>query len=129
VTAANYADLTSILNTRKAMGAKPVIVAMALSNPAVVNEFEFAVDGLLVSFGVQDQAILEILAGLTEPSGLLPVQLPADMATVETQKEDLPHDMKCHKDNEGHVYDFGYGLNWKGVIKDNRTKQFIPKHK
>jgi beta-glucosidase len=129
VTAANYADLTSILNTRKAMEAKPVIVAMALSNPAVVNEFEFAVDGLLVSFGVQDQAILEILAGLTEPSGLLPVQLPADMATVETQKEDLPHDMKCHKDNEGHVYDFGYGLNWKGVIKDNRTKQFIPKHK
>jgi beta-glucosidase len=32
--------------------------------------------------------------------------------------------MECHVDSEGHRYDFGYGLNWKGVIQDARTKQF-----
>lgn len=27
-----------------------------------------------------------------------------------------------HKDSNGNVYDFGFGSNWKGVIKDERTK-------
>ena len=77
-----------------------------------------------MNFGVQDQAILDILTGSVEPSGLLPLQMPADMNTVEKQKEDVPHDMQPYKDSEGHVYDFGYGLNWKGLIKDSRTEKY-----
>jgi beta-glucosidase len=123
-TAANITDLKAILETTLLMNGKPVIVSMALSNPAVVNEFEPKVDGLLVSFGVQDQALLDIISGKTEPSGLLPLQMPADMQTVEEQKEDVPQDMKPHKDSQGHVYDFAYGLNWKGVIKDERTAKY-----
>ena len=44
--------------------------------------------------------------------------------TVEQQFEDVPFDMECHKDSEGNVYDFGFGLNWKGVIKDARTAKY-----
>ncbi len=40
------------------------------------------------------------------------------------QKEDVPFDMDCHIDSEGNIYDFGFGLNWNGVIKDNRTKKY-----
>lgn len=127
VTASNYTDLESIQNTRKAMKGKPVIVSMALTNPSVMKEFEAEVNGILVSFGVQDQALLDILSGKAEPSGLLPIQMPANMETVETQKEDLPYDMECHKDSEGNVYDFGFGLNWKGVIKDARLTKFKKK--
>ena len=29
-----------------------------------------------------------------------------------------------NKDSEGNKYDFGFGMNWKGVIKDTRTVQF-----
>ncbi len=124
ITASNVTDLNSILDTKTAMNGKPVIVCMALTNPAVVAEFESKVDGLVVSFGVQDQALMDILSGTTAPSGLLPLQMPADMQTVETQKEDLPQDMKPYTDSEGHVYDFTYGLNWKGVIKDTRTEKY-----
>jgi len=120
----NVTDLNSILDTRKAMGSKPVIVSIALSNPAIFGEFEKEVNGIIASFGVQDQALLDILTGKAEPSALLPVQMPANMRTVETQKEDIPHDMECHKDSEGHVYDFGFGLNWKGVIKDARNAKY-----
>jgi beta-glucosidase len=120
----NITDLNSILETKKAMGSKPVIVSMALSNPAVVAEFEKEVSGILVSFGVQDQALLDILSGKAEPSALLPIQMPANMKTVEEQKEDLPRDMECHKDSEGNVYDFGFGLNWKGVIRDARKTKY-----
>ena len=43
------------------------------------------------------------------------------METVEQQQEDTPHDMKVHVDSEGNKYDFGFGLNWKGVINDKRV--------
>src|SRR4030095_9284145 len=56
-----------------------------------------------------------------------PLQMPINMQTVEKQKEDVPHDMQSFKDSEGHVYDFGYGLNWKGVIKDARTTRYVKK--
>jgi beta-glucosidase len=46
------------------------------------------------------------------------------MSTVEKQHEDVPFDMESHQDTEGNLYDFGYGLNWKGVIKDDRTAKY-----
>jgi beta-glucosidase len=127
VTANNATDLKTILDTKAAMNGKPVVVCMALTNPAVVAEFEPQIEGLVVSFGVQDQALMDILSGKTEPSGLLPLQMPANMQTVETQKEDVPQDMKPYKNNEGHSYDFAYGLNWKGVINDARTAKYKKK--
>jgi beta-glucosidase len=121
--AANVADLQLILDTKNAMKSKPVILIANVSNPLVFAEFETKVDGILISFGVQDQAILEILVG-AEPSGLLPVQMPADMLTVERQMEDVPHDMNVHVDTEGNAYDFGYGLNYKGLIRDERVARY-----
>jgi beta-glucosidase len=32
--------------------------------------------------------------------------------------------MKCHVDSEGNIYDFGFGLNWNGVIKDERVEKY-----
>ena len=124
VTATNVSDLKMVLDAKKAMKGKPVIVSIAMSKPMVFKEFEKDADAILVNFDVQDQAILDIITGVAEPSGLLPMQMPADMNTVETQKEDVPFDMVCHVDSEGHTYDFGYGLNWSGVIKDARVEKY-----
>jgi len=125
VTASNYTDLQMVLNTRKIMKDKPVIVSLQISNPLVFEEFEKAATAILVNFGVQDQAILNIIVGNNEPSGLLPIQMPENMATVESQAEDTPHDMTVYEDSEGNVYDFGFGLNWKGIIQDDRTSKYI----
>jgi beta-glucosidase len=124
VTASNASDLNMVLDTRKAMKSKPVIVSIAMSKPMVFSEFEKDADAIIVNFDVQDQAILDIISGASEPSGLLPLQMPADMKTVETQKEDVPFDMICHVDSEGNTYDFGFGLNWNGVIKDARVEKY-----
>ena len=110
------------------MKGKPVIVSITASRPMVFHEFEPMVEGILLNFGTSEQALLEILSGKVEPSGLLPTQMPANMKTVEQQFEDVPFDMQCHKDTEGNVYDFGFGLNWKGIIKDARTTKYI-KHR
>jgi len=124
VTASNTMDLRTVLNTREVMGDKPVIVVTNLSRAMIFNEFEDKVDAILARFSVKEQAILDIISGKYEPSGLLPMQMPANMSAVEKQKEDVPFDMECHKDTEGNVYDFAYGLNWKGVIKDGRTAKY-----
>jgi beta-glucosidase len=125
ITAANYNDLKTIEETKKAMNGKPVIVAITLAKPTIPAEFEKEATAIVASFGVQNQAMLDILTGATEPSGLLPFQMPANMQTVEMQDEDIPHDMLCYTDADGHTYDFGFGMNWHGVIQDARTAKYV----
>jgi beta-glucosidase len=127
VTANNTKSLDIILETKKSMGDKPVITCINMSNPMVFSEFESEVDGIVLGFGIQDQAFLEILSGVVEPSGLLPLQMPASMKVVEEQSEDLAFDMECHVDSEGNVYDFAFGLNWSGVINDDRVEMYANK--
>jgi beta-glucosidase len=124
----NESDLDLVLNTASA--ADKVIVALDVSSPMVFEEFESKVDAILVGFGggrssyLPDKAFLEIITGQVEPSGLLPIQMPANMEIVEAQFEDVPRDMECHVDSDGNTYDFAFGLNWSGVIKDNRTAKY-----
>lgn len=127
VTATNVGDLKNILDTKTAMKGKPVLVVIDGNKPMVFAEFEKEVDAIIYGFGVMDQAVMDVLSGAAQPSALLPVQMPANMETVEQQLEDVPHDMKVHVDTEGNAYDFGFGLNWKGVINDKRVTTYKKK--
>ena len=124
ITTRNHDDLLLVRETKAAMGGKPVVVVLRLDKPAVVGEFEPSADAILVSFGVQNQAVLDIVSGKSEPTGLLPMQLPADMETVETQQEDVPRDMIPYTDRNGNTYDFAFGMDWSGVIRDGRVEKY-----
>ena len=124
VTASNTTDMKLVKDTRTKMGNKPVIVIVQVSKPMVFSEIEKNASGILVHMGVQDQALMDIISGKAEPSALLPFQMPTDMKTVETQYEDVPRDMKAYVDSEGNTYDFAFGLNWNGVIDDERVKKY-----
>ncbi len=124
VTATNTTDMDLVLNTKKEMGEKPVVVVVNVSKPMIFAEFEDKADAIVVSFGIQDQAIMDVITGGSEPSGLLPFQMPANMKTVEEQYEDVPRDMECYVDSEGNTYDFAFGLNWDGVITDERVQKY-----
>ena len=125
--ASNYSELELIVDTKKAMGDKPVIAVVSMGRPMVMAEVEPYLDAIVVAFSVQNQAILDVVTGAYEPSGLLPMQLPKDMKTVELQKEDVPFDMDCYVDADGNTYDFAYGLNWSGTIKDARVEKYSNK--
>ena len=124
VSTSNKSQMELVRDTKKAMGNKPVVAVISISRPMVMSEIESYCDAILLSFGIQNQAIMETISGANEPSGLLPMQLPADMRTVEEQYEDVPRDMRCHKDTDGNTYDFAFGLNWSGVISDARTEKY-----
>lgn len=123
-TAANEADLDLVIQMREAMGEKPVITVITLKNPMVMAELEPYTDVILAEYGINPQAVLDVIAGRFTPEGLLPIQIPVDMQTVETQKEDVAFDMECYEDSEGHLYDFGFGMNFDGVIADERTSRY-----
>lgn len=122
--AINVTDLGMINDTYKAMKGKPIIVSINMNNPMVFSEFEKNANAIFVHFGVQDQALLDLLTGSSEPSALLPMQMPANMESVEKQFEDVPHDLDCYVDDQGNKYDFAFGLNWKGVINDERKAKY-----
>ncbi len=113
-TAYNECDLDNILECRKAMAGKPVIVCAAISNPMVMNEFEPQADAIVAEFGVSREAVLDIVFGNYEPTGRLPMQIPRDMDTVEAQCEDVALDMIPHVDDQGNAYDYGFGLGYHG---------------
>lgn len=123
-TSSNADVATAVRYAKEALGEKPLVVAVMASRPFVPAEIEPYADALLVGFGVQHQAFLDIVSGKAKPSAMLPMQFPASMATVEHQMEDVAFDMECYRDSDGNVYDFAYGLNWKGQIHDARYKKY-----
>ena len=64
-----------LLDTRRQMGDKPVIACVSMTGPMVMAEFEEAADAILTTFGNLPQALMEIISGRKEPSGLLPLQI------------------------------------------------------
>ena len=122
--AINACDLSLLQETRRWMGNKPVVLVLMMSNPTVMQEIEPLADAILVGFDVQAQAYMDLISGREEPSALLPVQLPADMQAVEEHCEDRPRDIRCYRDADGNVYDFAFGMNWKGVIDDERVRKY-----
>ena len=117
----NYARTCAMMATNKNI---PVITVVNALAPMIFSEIEPLTDAIIVGYGVSDAAYFDIVTGKFEPSGLLPMQQPRDMITVEEQFEDVPRDMIAYTDSEGNTYDFAFGMNWRGVINDSRTAKY-----
>ena len=107
-----------------------MIVCINATGAMIFSEIEPYADAILYLFGqamfgdCSNENFLPIVTGKYEPQALLPVQMPANMETVEDQYEDVPRDMECYIDADGNVYDFTFGLNWSGVINDERVAKY-----
>ncbi len=128
-TATNEADLDAIIALREKLPADAkIIVLVEATRPMVFSELEPYADVILFTWSfmgsMQDAGWANIIKGSAEPSALLNSQMPANMDTVEASYEDVPRDLDCYVDSEGNQYEFAYGLNWSGVIDDERTKQY-----
>jgi beta-glucosidase len=92
-------DLTlpeaTLTHVREVLRKKPTIVALHLDNPLVVPEIASEGAALVVTFGVSDEALLDVLVGKFPPQGKLPFEMPSSMEAVRAQLEDTPHDSKA----------------------------------
>lgn len=133
---ANYADYEMLQYVASAVpGSCKVVALMAANGPMVMSEVDPLADAILYYFAgnsgsifggawFDDSALMQIVAGEAEPTALLPFQMPASMEAVEAQDEDTVRDLECYVDADGNTYDFAYGLNWSGVINDERVQKY-----
>ncbi|HSD26110.1 MAG TPA: glycoside hydrolase family 3 N-terminal domain-containing protein [Vicinamibacteria bacterium] len=91
-------DLTlpseTLAHVRSVLRKKPTVVALHMDNPLVVPELASEAGALLATFGVSDEALLDVLTGRHPPTGKLPFEMPSSMDAVRAQLEDVPHDSK-----------------------------------
>jgi beta-glucosidase len=95
--------LQDILTLEKTV---PTVVDIYIDRPAVVPEISQNAKALLVNFGSDDTALLDVVFGKYKPGGHLPIELPSSMEAVRNQKEDMPYDSKDP------LYKFGAGLSY-----------------
>jgi beta-glucosidase len=112
----------------------PVVCVLNMQNPCVPAEFEPISDAILAGTGVSDEAFIATIRGENTPTGILPVNMPINMATVELSYEDTPHDMVPYFDSEGNHYAFGFGLTYGSggstvQIKDSRYNTYVINNK
>ncbi|MGN1140767.1 MAG: glycoside hydrolase family 3 N-terminal domain-containing protein, partial [Oliverpabstia sp.] len=107
---ANEFDLDLIIQTKRVMQEKPVIVVLRMERPTVIAEWEHYADAILVDFGVKKDVLFELLSGEVKPSGKLPVLIPKNMENVESHCEDVVDDIEAYIDETGHIYSIGFGL-------------------
>lgn len=125
--ASTYPQLEKLQELAALETEAPIVVIMkANSSGAMVwSEVEPLADVIFYRYGsVSDAAAAQIIAGKVEPSALLVNQQPASMKAVEKEMEDVPRDVECHVDANGNAYDFAFGLNWSGVINDERVATY-----
>ena len=79
---------------------------MYMDRPAVAPDVIENTVGFLADFGAHDDAVLDIVFGKFNPTGILPFEIPSSMEAVEKQFEDVPYD------SENPVFPFGHGLSY-----------------
>ncbi len=127
--ASNEGSLDLVISTKENLpkGAKLILVVNT-SNPVMCwHEIEPYADVIFWTNSNKKANVLEILDGTFEPTGLLPWQQPKDMRACYTSATDTPRDLDCYTDANGSTYDFGFGMNWSGVISDDRTAKYCVK--
>jgi beta-glucosidase len=100
----------TILTRAKAYGETSRLITLVdLNRPAVLSELNSVSDAMLGTFGISDQAMLDVVFGRHTPTGKLPFELPSSMAEVEQQLEDVPDD------TANPLFPFGWGLSYSGI--------------
>jgi beta-glucosidase len=70
----------------------PTIIVLFLDRPAIVPEIAHAAAALLVEFGAQDDAVVDVLLGRAQARGRLPFDLPSSTRAVTESRSDVPYD-------------------------------------
>ncbi|MFI1988103.1 glycoside hydrolase family 3 protein [Actinoplanes sp. NPDC020271] len=85
-------------------GTLPTVVDVLLDRPAVLTPLAGKAAALVGTFGVSDEALLDVLFGRAPATGTLPFELPSSMAAVQASREDVPND------TEDPLFPYGHGL-------------------
>lgn len=85
-------------------GRVPTVVDVFLDRPAILTPLAGSTAALLGDFGASGAAVLDVVFGMSEARGRLPMDLPRSMAAVRARRSDVPFD------TADPLFRFGHGL-------------------
>lgn len=92
------------------------VLGVNMTTPWLIGEIEPGADAVLAAFDVKPEAVVDIIRGRAEPTGKLPVTVPADLETVQHNAPDVPGYAEgpgyAYVDSAGNAYEFGFGLGY-----------------
>ncbi len=120
----DYADIVlgpltgiDIAKVKRIEATKPTVLIINLINPWVINEVEPGAAAVLATFDVKAEAVLDIFRGRFNPTGRLPLTIPADQTAVDKNAPDVPGYAEAfdyaYKNRVNDKYIFGFGLSYK----------------
>lgn len=93
---------------------KPTILAINFANPFVIDEIyndntKDRFIGVIGTFGIEEEALLDIVSGKFNPSGKMPFTTPISQKAVDNNKEDVPG---YDEGPEYALFKFGEGISY-----------------
>jgi beta-glucosidase len=89
---------------------KPTVIAVNFSNPWVVEEVDAPrAPSFLATFGTTADALLDVVSGRFNPSGRMPISIPASKAAVDQNLSDVPGYLKA---GNYALFKFGDGMGY-----------------
>jgi beta-glucosidase len=83
------------------------IVDVYCDRPAILTPIVAVAAAVVVNFGANGRALLDVLSGADEPCGRLPFDLPSSMSAVRASRPDVPFD------TADPLFRFGHGLRYE----------------
>lgn len=96
--------------------AVPTILAINMVNPWVIEEIEPNAAAVVATFNVKADALVDVIRGRFNPTGRLPITVPADQDAVLDNASDVPGYAEsfdyAYPNAAGDEYIFGFGLSY-----------------
>jgi beta-glucosidase len=106
-------DITKV---KQIEAAKPTVLVINLINPWVINDVEAGAAAVLATFDIKAEAVLDVVRGRFNPTGKLPLTIPADQAAVDKNAPDVPGFAEAfdyaYRNRLNDRYVFGFGLSY-----------------
>jgi beta-glucosidase len=84
----------------------PTIMTITLNRPAILTNVKDKATALIGDFGIEDEALMDVICGKAKPEGHLPFELPSSAEAVKLQRSDVPHD------SPNPLYQYGFGRSY-----------------
>ena len=95
---------------------KPTVLVINLTNPWVINSVEPNAAAVVATFDVKADALLDVVRGRFNPSGKLPLTIPANQTAVDNNAPDVPGYAEAfdyaYRNHANDQYVFGFGLGY-----------------
>ena len=91
----------------------PTVIDVYLERPAVLTPLIPVAAAIIVNYGIEEDALLEVLFGAAGPEGRLPFDLPRSMAAVVASHSDAPFD------TENPLFRFGHGMRYADTSSES----------